>query len=99
MILSALCGTASLVLLARDAAHGARLLAIAAVASIVAGWGVAQWPYILPESLEVSDAAAPEGTLNALLIATICAVIIVVPGFVLLYTLDQKSLLPEEGVD
>ena len=99
VILSALCGTASLVLLARDAARGARLLAIAAVAGIVAGWGVAQWPYILPESLEVSDAAAPDGTLNALLIATIGAVIIVVPGFVLLYTLDQKSLLPEEGVD
>ena len=53
VILSAVCGTASLVLLARDAAHGARLLAIGAVASIVAGWGVAQWPYILPESLEV----------------------------------------------
>ena len=86
-------------LLARDAARGARLLAIGAVASIVAGWGVAQWPYILPESLEVSDAAAPDGTLNALLVATIGAVIIVVPGFVLLYTLDQKSLLPEEGVD
>jgi cytochrome bd ubiquinol oxidase subunit II len=99
VILAAVCGTASLVLLARHAARGARLLAIGAVASIVAGWGVAQWPYILPATLEVSDAAAPDGTLNALLIATIGAVIIVVPGFVLLYTLDQKGLLPEEGVD
>ena len=52
VILSALCGTASLVLLARNAERGARLLAIGAVASIVVGWGVAQWPYILPESLE-----------------------------------------------
>ena len=62
------------------------------------GWGVAQWPYILPESLEVADAAAPSGTLNALLVATVAAVVIVLPGFILLYVLDQRSLLPEEGV-
>ena len=99
VIVSAACGTASLVLLMRDAHHWARLLAIGAVASIVVGWGVAQWPYLLPETLEVEDAAAPSGTLGALLVAAICAALIVVPGFILLYTLDQKSLLPDEGVD
>ena len=65
----------------------------------MAGWGVAQWPYILPESLEVSDAAAPSGTLNAILVAAVGAVLIVLPGFILLYILDQRSLLPDEGVD
>ena len=75
----------------------ARLAAIGAVAAVMVGWGVAQWPYILPESLEVADAAAPSGTLNALLAATIGAVVIVLPGFILLYVLDQRSLLPEEG--
>jgi cytochrome d ubiquinol oxidase subunit II len=99
VLVSALCGTASLVLLVREAEQGARMLAIVAVASIVIGWGVAQWPYILPESLEVSDAAAPSGTLKALLVAAVGAVLIVLPGFILLYVLDQKSLLPEEGVD
>jgi cytochrome bd ubiquinol oxidase subunit II len=99
VILSAICGTASLVLLVRGATRGARLLAVGAVASIVIGWGVAQWPYILPESLEVSDAAAPSGTLDTLLAAAVGFVLIVLPGFVLLYSLDQRSLLPEEGVD
>jgi cytochrome d ubiquinol oxidase subunit II len=99
VILSAVCGTASLVLLIRDAQRGPRLLAIGAVASIVIGWGVAQWDYMLPTSLTVADAAAPTGTLQALLAATILFVVVVVPGFVLLYTLDQKSLLPGEGVD
>jgi cytochrome bd ubiquinol oxidase subunit II len=99
VILSALCGTASLVILVRRAEHWARLLAVGAVASIVIGWGVAQWPYILPESLEVEDAAAPSGTLNAILVAAVGAVVIVLPGFILLYVLDQRSLLPEEGVD
>ena len=69
------------------------------MASIVIGWGVAQWPYILPQTLEVADAAAPSGTLNAVFVAAIGAVVIVLPGFVLLYVLDQRSLLPEEGVD
>jgi cytochrome d ubiquinol oxidase subunit II len=99
VILSAVCGTAALVLLVRDAARGARLLAMGAVASVVVGWGVAQWDYLLPTSLTVSAAAAPSGTLQALLVATILFVLFVIPGFILLFVLDQKSLLPEEGVD
>jgi cytochrome d ubiquinol oxidase subunit II len=97
VILSAACGVASLVLLVRRAERGARILASGAVASLVIGWGVAQWPYILPTSLEVSEAAAPSGTLAALLVATGGFALIVLPGFILLYVLDQKSLLPEEG--
>jgi cytochrome bd ubiquinol oxidase subunit II len=99
VILSALCGTASLVLLIRGAQRGGRILAMGAVAGIVIGWGVAQWDYMLPTSLTVADAAAPTGTLQALLAATILFVLVVVPGFALLYSLDQKSLLPGEGVD
>jgi cytochrome d ubiquinol oxidase subunit II len=99
VILSVVCGAGALVLLVRDAAGGARLLAIAAVASIVCSWGVAQWPYLLPESLTFSAAAAPSGTLAAILVAVGLAAVIVLPGFALLYVLDQKDLLPEEGVD
>jgi cytochrome d ubiquinol oxidase subunit II len=99
VILSVVCGVAALVLLARDAPRGGRLLAILAVASVVVSWGVAQWPYLLPESLTVSAAAAPSGTLTAVLAAVVLAAVIVVPGFVLLYVLDQKGLLPEEGVE
>ena len=99
VVLSAACGIGSLVLLLRDASSGARLLAIGAVVGIMVGWGVAQWPYILPTSLEVTDAAAPTGTLATLVVATVLLAIVVVPGFVLLYSLDQKGLLPEESVE
>ncbi len=99
VILSVFCGVGALVLLVRDAPIGGRLLAILAVASIVVSWGVAQWPYLLPESLTVSAAASPSGTLTAILAAVVLAAVIVVPGFVLLYVLDQKGLLPEESVD
>jgi cytochrome bd ubiquinol oxidase subunit II len=33
------------------------------------------------------------------LVATVLAVLLIVPAFLLLYTLDQKSLLPGQGVD
>jgi cytochrome d ubiquinol oxidase subunit II len=94
-----LCGIGALVLLMRYAARGARVLAILAVALIIASWGIAQWPYLLPESLTVSAAAAPRGTLVTLLVAVGLAVLIVVPGFILLYVLDQRTLLPEEGTE
>ena len=64
-----------------------------AVATVVVGWGVAQWPYILPTSLKVSQAAAPSGTLNTILVVFIVAAIVILPSLGLLYVLDQKSLV------
>jgi cytochrome d ubiquinol oxidase subunit II len=98
VIIGVACGLGALVLLARDATRYARALAVLAVAGLVVAWGVAQWPYLLPESLTVSDAAAPSGTLQALVVTVVLAVLVVMPGFVLLYVLAQRHLLPEEGV-
>jgi cytochrome d ubiquinol oxidase subunit II len=91
------CGLGALVLLVRGAGRGARVLAALAVAGIVVAWGVAQWPYLLPKTLTVSAAAAPTGTLRALVVTVVLAVLVVLPGFVLLNVLAQRSLLPEEG--
>jgi cytochrome d ubiquinol oxidase subunit II len=99
VILSGACGVGALLLLVRGAARGARALALVAVATAVVSWAVAQSPYLLPESLTFSAAAAPSGTLTAVLAAVVLAAVIVLPGFVLLYVLDQRGLLPEEGVD
>jgi cytochrome bd ubiquinol oxidase subunit II len=99
VILSVVCGVGALVLLVRNAGRGARVLAILAVASIIIGWGVAQWPYLLPASLTFSAAASPSGTLAAVLAVVVLAAIIVVPGFALLFVLHEKDLLPEEGVE
>lgn len=99
LILSGVCGAGALVLLSRDASGGARALAVVAVAAAVVSWGVAQWPYILPESLTFSAAAAPSGTLTAVLVAAALAVVVVLPGFALLYVLDRRGLLPDEGLE
>ncbi len=96
---SAVCGAGSLALLLRRNHRGARLLAIGAVASIVVAWGVAQWDYILPQTLTVSQAAAPSGTLDAILGVTGLAVVIIFPALGFLYVLDQRGLLPGEGVE
>jgi len=99
VIVSTIAGAASLVLLARGAQQGARALSALAVLALVLAWGVAQWDYILPESLTVAQAAAPSGTITAVLVATAIAVVLLGPSFVLLYVLDQRSLLPGEGVE
>jgi cytochrome d ubiquinol oxidase subunit II len=99
VVLSALCGIGSLVLLVRRSPRGSRVLAMGAVASIIWGWGVAQWPYILPTSLKVSTAAAPSATLATVLVVFGVAAVVILPALALLYVLDQRSLLPEEGAE
>ena len=98
VLLSVLCGGGALVLLLRRARRGARLAAVVAVAAVIVAWAVAQWDYLLPTTLTVSAGAAPDGTITAVLVATGLAVAVLLPSFLLLYVLDQKSLLPEEGV-
>jgi cytochrome d ubiquinol oxidase subunit II len=97
VILSSLCGIASLLLLHRHASRGARLAAIGAVVSVMAGWGVAMWPYILPTSLTIADAAAPTATLVTVLVVFGVAAVLILPSLAILYRLDQKGLLPEES--
>lgn len=97
MILSGLCGVASLVLIVRRDTRFSQWLSGTAVVAALVAYGVAQTPYLLPETVTVTEAAAPTGTLGALLVATVAAGLIVLPSLGLLYVLDRKNLLPEEG--
>jgi cytochrome d ubiquinol oxidase subunit II len=93
MLLSAACGVTALLLLRRHQRRATRLLAAAAVAAIVWGWGAAQYPYMLPESLTISAAAGAPATLAWLAIVTVAAVLLVVPSLVFVFRLDQQSRL------
>jgi cytochrome bd ubiquinol oxidase subunit II len=99
VVVSVVAGIGALVLLRGRPRRGGRVAAVVAAGALVLGWGVAQWDYLLPQSLTVSQAAAPSGTITAVLVAAALAGLLIVPAFVLLYALDQKSLLPGEGVD
>ena len=96
VVLSVLCGAAAMVLLARGARRGVRPLAVAAVTAVVWGWGVAQYPFLLPDSLTLEAAAAPSATMVALLVVFGAAAVVVVPALVLLFRLQQRSALGEE---
>jgi cytochrome d ubiquinol oxidase subunit II len=96
VIVSAVCGIAALFLVARGARRGTRELAMGAVMAVVWGWGVAQFPYLLPTDLTISQGAAPDATLTTVLIVFGVAVVVVIPALALLYTLTQRSMLEGE---
>jgi cytochrome bd ubiquinol oxidase subunit II len=96
VIVSALCGAAVLLLIARGVRRGTRPLAVGAVAAVIWGWGVAQHPYLLPQTLTIDDAAAPSATLTSVLIVFGIAVVLVIPSIGLLYTLAQRNLIEED---
>jgi cytochrome d ubiquinol oxidase subunit II len=95
VILSAICGFAVLIMLARGRRRGLRPLAILAVAAVIWGWGVAQFPYLLPTSLTIGESAAPGPTLDSVLIVFGIAAVVVLPSLGLLYWLSQKELVGE----
>jgi cytochrome bd ubiquinol oxidase subunit II len=95
VIVSVLCGFGVLGLLLSRGRRGLRPLAAGAVIAVIWGWGVAQFPYLLPTSLRIDQAAAPEPTLDAVLIVFVVAAIVVLPALGLLYWLSQRELLGE----
>jgi cytochrome d ubiquinol oxidase subunit II len=95
IILSVLCGIGVLVVLRRGAKRGARALAAGAVVAVIWGWGIAQYPYLLPQKLTIADAAAPSEVLTGVLIVFGVAVVLVLPSLGLLFTLVQRDLVRE----
>ncbi len=96
VVVSALCGLAVLAMLVRGARRGLRPLAIGAVVAVIWGWGVAQFPYLLPTSLKITESAAPPETLAAVIVVFLIAAVFVLPALGLLYWLSQKELLSGE---
>ncbi|HET6998084.1 MAG TPA: cytochrome d ubiquinol oxidase subunit II [Solirubrobacterales bacterium] len=73
-----------------------RPLAAGAVVSVIWGWGVAQWPYLLPTSMRIDEAAAPDSTLIMVFVVFAAAAVFVLPSLALLYALSQRDLLEHE---
>jgi cytochrome bd ubiquinol oxidase subunit II len=59
----------------------ARVCAAGQVSLILWGWGLAQFPYLVPPVLTISDSAAPRVTLRLLLIALLIGAIVLLPSF------------------
>jgi cytochrome d ubiquinol oxidase subunit II len=76
-----------------------RATAAVAVATVVWGWGLAQYPYLFPTSLALRPGSAPTATLDTEFVVAGLALVLVVPGFALLYYLQQRGLLTEAESD
>jgi cytochrome d ubiquinol oxidase subunit II len=96
VIASAVCGIGALVLIRRGARRGARPLAVGAVVAVIWGWGVAQFPYLLPTDLTIAAGAGTGDTLTMVIIVFVIAAVLVLPAIGLLYTLTQRSVLQGE---
>jgi cytochrome d ubiquinol oxidase subunit II len=96
VLASALAGVVTLALVRRDRFDVARFTSAAAVGAIVVGWALAQRPDFLPGELSLSEAAAGDATLTALLVCVAIALVILVPALTLLYRLVLTGRLDTE---
>jgi cytochrome d ubiquinol oxidase subunit II len=83
---SALAGIVTLALVRAERFEPARYTAALAVAAIVAGWGIAQSPEILP-GLTIEEAAAERSILIATLVGVAVGTVILAPSLALLFGL------------
>jgi cytochrome d ubiquinol oxidase subunit II len=93
VVISVLAGMAVLVLLLFDRTRLVRPLAVLAVAAVVFGWAVAQYPEVLPPRLTIAAAAAPVGTEATELVVVGIIVVLVAPSFALLFRLASSGRL------
>jgi cytochrome bd ubiquinol oxidase subunit II len=92
VIVSALAGVVTMVLVWRGSFGSARASAALAVAAVIAGWAAAQEPRVLP-GLTVSQAAAGRSTLIATIVAIAAGAVVLVPSLTVLYTLVLRGRL------
>jgi cytochrome d ubiquinol oxidase subunit II len=83
-------GVATLALVWLRRFEPARATAALAVAAIVAGWGFAQSPELLP-GLTIDEAAAGRSTLVALVVSVALGAVVLVPSLALLFGLKLRG--------
>jgi cytochrome d ubiquinol oxidase subunit II len=94
LILGGGCGLAILALLTLGGLTGLRVLSGIGVAAVVWGWGVGQYPTLLPGTgLTLANGSAPHATLVMIVAVFIAAGLLVVPGFLLLFRLHGRQML------
>jgi cytochrome bd ubiquinol oxidase subunit II len=97
VLVSAVAGLATLALEWRSRFEPARYVVALAVGAIVAGYALAQEPYLLPPDLTVAEAAASDATLAALLICVAGGLVILVPALVWLFRLTLRGQLDKRS--
>ena len=89
--LTAAAAITALAALARGAWRVARIVAAIQVSLILWGWGLSQYPYLLPPDLTIADAAAPAVTLRLALGAVILGALVLLPSLFYLFRVFKGS--------
>jgi cytochrome bd ubiquinol oxidase subunit II len=98
VIISAACGLAVIASLATGRSQALRPLSVLGVAAVVWGWGVAQYPALLPGTgLTLTSGSAPHSILVTVVVIFVVAALLVGPSFLLLYSLHGRQLLEGES--
>jgi cytochrome d ubiquinol oxidase subunit II len=98
VVLSAVAGVVALAATARGRERIARSSAAVAVASVVVGWGVSQWPYLIVPDLTAAEAAAPKSSLGPIAIGLAAGAALVLPSLLLLFRVFKASRTPAAAV-
>jgi len=98
VVVSVLAGLGALVVLRRGAPRAGRPLAAVAVAAVIGGWGVAQYPFLLGTHLTLAAGAAPDSTLRVVVGVFLTALVTAVPSLVYLYSLGERGRLDTHGL-
>jgi len=85
VILAVVNGPLALWAVWRSRPRTARVAVVAQVLFVLWAWAVGQWPYLLPPNLTIDAAAAPGGTLNALLVVIVIGMALLLPSLYLLF--------------
>lgn len=99
IVVSGVTGLLTLVLLWRRRFRIARLSAVVAVATVISGWGVGQYPWLLVDQVRIADAGGAHATLVGLLVAVGCAAVVVLPPLAALLWFTQSGGAAEEGTN
>ncbi|MFL5906506.1 MAG: cytochrome d ubiquinol oxidase subunit II [Solirubrobacterales bacterium] len=93
VVVSGVCGLSALGLLVTGRNVGLRVAAVGAGTAVIWGYFAAAFPYVLPTSLTISDAAGSSATLTSVIVLFGVAAALVIPSLILLYSLSQRQAL------
>jgi cytochrome d ubiquinol oxidase subunit II len=91
VLVAAVAGAATLALVWLRRYRPARVTAVVAVATVISGWGVGQYPWLLVDEVTIREAAGADATLWGLLLVVVLAGVIVLPALAYLYAMTQSE--------
>ena len=91
LVLALVNGPVALWAVWRSRPRTARFAVVAQVVLVLWAWAIGQWPYLLPPNVTIDSAAAPAGTLNALLVVLVPGMAILLPSLWLLFRVFKSQ--------